>query len=396
MNLDIRTVSQKVIQELLIFNVPRRLSLPALVGVNKKLTTGGIMDTEKFKDDLKNIGKRVIELRDSIGTEEATKTSLIMPFFAVLGYDLFNPIEFVPEFTADVGIKKGEKVDYAIVLDGSPTILIEAKSINEQLTKHDSQLFRYFGTTESKFGILTNGQEYKFFTDLDEPNKMDLTPFLTVDITKIKDNQFPELAKFHKDNFDVDKIMSSAAELKYLNTLKAYLADELNNPSEEFVKLLIGEIYDGIKTKQIIEKFTPIIKKGLNQFINERVNDKLNAALKTSVSVEEDNIQPESNTTLFEEDEIITTPEELEAYTICKVVLKDTIPLDRLFYRDNRSYFNILLDDNIRKWILRVKFNATGMKIELNNDARTIYDLTEPMDIYNYASEIIDVVEKFI
>ncbi|MDN6002418.1 MAG: type I restriction enzyme HsdR N-terminal domain-containing protein, partial [Enterococcus sp.] len=255
------------------------------------------MEMDKFKEDLKQLGKRVIELKDSIGTEEATKTSLIMPFFAALGYDLFNPTEFVPEFTADVGIKKGEKVDYAIVLESKPTILVEAKSINEQLTKHDSQLFRYFGTTESKFGILTNGQEYKFFTDLDEPNKMDLSPFLTVDITKIKDNQIPELAKFHKDNFDVDKITSSAAELKYLNSLKEYLSSELDAPSEEFIKFLLNEIYDGMKTKQILEKFKPIIKKGLNQFISERVNDKLSAALKSSVSIDNPETHSESETT---------------------------------------------------------------------------------------------------
>ena len=352
------------------------------------------MELEKFQDTLKQLGKRVVELKDSIGTEEATKTSLIMPFFAALGYDLFNPTEFVPEFTADVGIKKGEKVDYAIVLEGQPTILIEAKSINEQLTKHDSQLFRYFGTTVSKFGILTNGEEYKFFTDLDEPNKMDLTPFLTVNITKIKDSQIPELAKFHKDNFDVDKITSSAAELKYLNSLKNYLSSELIDPTEDFVKYLLTEIYDGMKTKQTVEKFKPIIKKGLNQFIAERVNDKLSAALKTSVTVED--TKSESNTTDETDSEIVTTPEELEAYTICKVVLKDTIPLDRLFYRDNRSYFNILLDDNIRKWILRVRFNTNGMKIELNDENHTVYELNEPIDIYNYSSQIIDVVNKFL
>ncbi|EOB1378482.1 type I restriction endonuclease [Enterococcus hirae] len=354
------------------------------------------MELEKFQDTLKQLGKRVVELKDSIGTEEATKTSLIMPFFAALGYDLFNPTEFVPEFTADVGIKKGEKVDYAIVLEGQPTILIEAKSINEQLTKHDSQLFRYFGTTVSKFGILTNGEEYKFFTDLDEPNKMDLTPFLTVNITKIKDSQIPELAKFHKDNFDVDKITSSAAELKYLNSLKNYLSSELNDPTEDFVKYLLTEIYDGMKTKQTVEKFKPIIKKGLNQFIAERVNDKLSAALKTSVTVEDNETKSESNTTDETDSEIVTTPEELEAYTICKVVLKDTIPLDRLFYRDNRSYFNILLDDNIRKWILRVRFNANGMKIELNDENHTVYELNEPIDIYNYSSQIINVVNKFL
>ncbi|PQF24938.1 type I restriction endonuclease [Enterococcus mundtii] len=354
------------------------------------------MELEKFQDNLKQLGKRVIELKDSIGTEEATKTSLIMPFFATLGYDLFNPTEFVPEFTADVGIKKGEKVDYAIVLDGKPTILIEAKSINQQLTKHDSQLFRYFGTTTSKFGILTNGEEYKFFTDLDEPNKMDLTPFLTINITRLKDNQIPELAKFHKENFDVDKITSSAAELKYLSSLKSYLTSELNEPSDDFVKYLLGEIYEGMKTKQTIEKFKPIIKKGMNQFIAEKVNDKLSAALKTSVITDENEAKSPSDTTDESDSEIITTPEELEAYTICKVVLKDTIPLNRLFYRDNRSYFNILLDDNIRKWILRVRFNSNGMKIELNDEDKTVYELSNPMDIYNLSKEIIQVVSKFL
>jgi hypothetical protein len=225
---------------------------------------------------------------------------------------------------------------------------------------------------------------------------MDLSPFLTVDITKIKDNQIPELAKFHKDNFDVDKITSSAAELKYLNSLKEYLSSELDAPSEEFIKFLLNEIYDGMKTKQILEKFKPIIKKGLNQFISERVNDKLSAALKSSVSIDNPETHSESETTECKDTEIITTPEEIEAYTICKVVLKDSIPLDRLFYRDNRSYFNILLDDNIRRWILRVRFNSIGMKIELNDEKHTVYELESPIDIYNHADEIINVVEKFL
>lgn len=190
------------------------------------------MELETFSEQLKNIGKRVEQLKPSIGTEEATKTSLIMPFFQILGFDIFNPIEFVPEFTADVGIKKGEKVDYAIVLDEKPAILIEAKSINENLSNHDSQLFRYFGTTTSKFGILTNGEEYRFYTDLEEQNKMDTLPFLTVNITDIKGNQFSEIAKFHKDNFDIDKITSSASELKYLGSLKEFLAKQFDNPDE--------------------------------------------------------------------------------------------------------------------------------------------------------------------
>lgn len=115
-----------------------------------------------FADQLKVLAKRVASLKEQIQTEEAAKTSFIMPFFQLLGYDVFNPLEFVPEYTADVGIKKGEKVDYAILSDGLPIILIEAKWCGEDLGKHGGQLFRYFGTTKAKFGILTNGIEYRF------------------------------------------------------------------------------------------------------------------------------------------------------------------------------------------------------------------------------------------
>lgn len=358
------------------------------------------MENEKFNEQLRNLGKRVNSLKESITTEEATKTSLIMPFFQILGYDIFNPLEFVPEYTADVGIKKGEKVDYAIMMNDEPVILIEAKSINEKLTKHDSQLFRYFGTTSSKFGILTNGKEYRFYTDLDEPNKMDSTPFLSVDITRLKDVQVPELAKFHKENFDVDKIVSSASELKYLNNLKSYLLEQLNEPNEAFIKHVVSEIYDGVKTKATLEKFKPIVKKGLSQFIQEQVNEKLSAALNSSV---ETRIEPKPVVDVIDEkesnddSEIITTPEELEAYTTAKVVLKDVVDPERVFYRDNKSYFNILLDDNIRKWIVRVYISSTNIiKLKFNDDEKTVVEINSPIDVTLYKDKLISIVNTFI
>lgn len=356
------------------------------------------MELEILSEQLKNLGKRVATLKDSISTEEATKTSLIMPFFQILGYDIFNPLEFIPEFTADFGIKKGEKVDYAIKLNDEPVILIEAKSISEKLTKHDSQLFRYFGTTTSKFGILTNGQEYKFYTDLDEPNKMDTTPFLTIDITKIKDIQIAEIAKFHKENFDVEKITSSASELKYLNNLKSFLSEQLTQPTESFLKYIVGEIYEGAKTKNTLEKFEPIVKKGFSQFISERVNEKLSAALNTNVDTKlpNDEIVEEVDDASKVDSEIVTTPEELEAYTTTKIVLKDIIEPTRVFYRDNRSYFNILIDDNIRKWIMRVYVNNHQIKLVFNNDDRTNVEIKNPLDIVQYSSILKEVTSKFI
>ena len=349
------------------------------------------MEVSKLKDALKSLGTRIETLAPSITNEEQTKNAFIMPFFQTLGYDVFNPLEFVPEFTADVGIKKGEKVDYAMVIDGAPQILIECKSINENLTNHDSQLFRYFGTTSSKFGLLTNGKEYRFYTDLDEQNKMDSTPFLTVDLTNIKDNQFLELAKFHKENFDVGKISSSAAELKYLNNLKLFLSENLNEPTESFIAYLVSQIYDGIKTKSTLEKFSPIIKKGFNQFITERVNEKLSAALNTNVETKTLDTTEEIQE-VVQDDGIITTPEELEAFTVFKVASKDFIDPSRLYYRDTKSYFGILIDDNNRKWVFRFYQKATKNLIEIR-DAGT-FEIDTPIDIALYQNEIKQAIEN--
>ena len=118
----------------------------------------------EFKDELRKYTERLENIKDTLQTEEATKMSLIVPFFQLLGYDVFNPLEFCPEYTADIGIKKGEKVDYAILMGKDPVILIEAKSVNKKLDRHSSQLFRYFVSTPAKFAILTNGIEYKFLS----------------------------------------------------------------------------------------------------------------------------------------------------------------------------------------------------------------------------------------
>ena len=356
---------------------------------------------EKFIEQIKSLSTRVKKNKENITTEEATKTSIIMPFFQMLGYDIFNPEEFIPEFTADVGIKKGEKVDYAIMNDGEPVILIEAKSVNEVLQKHDSQLFRYFGTTTAKFAILTNGITYRFYTDLEEQNKMDSSPFFEFNLLDLKESTLIELAKFCKNSFDLENIFTTASELKYLNKIKIFLNEQWENPSEDYVRFLISQIYDGVKTKNKIEEFEPIIKKGFKQFINELVNDKLNAALKTTnsdieSSIPEVAVTPETVTTEKVELEIVTTEEELEGYITVRILLQDTIEAERVYYRDNKSYFNILLDDNIRKWICRLGFNTSNKYIQFNDEERSTVNIEKVSEIMNYKEKLIEVVKKFV
>ena len=213
-------------------------------------------------EKLVQLAERIDVIRTSIATEEATKTSMIMPFFQILGYDVFNPLEFVPEYTADVGTKKKEKVDYAIMVDNKPLIFVECKTCTENLDKHSAQLIRYFNSTvDARFAILTNGIIYKFFTDLDNSNIMDNTPFLTINLLDLRDRDIVELNRFRRDKLDVDSILSSAEQLKYTGIIKRWFDKEIAEPSAAFVKLIIADIYEGVKNQKVIDQFTPVVKK---------------------------------------------------------------------------------------------------------------------------------------
>lgn len=356
-----------------------------------------------FVDSLKQLSSRALKLKDQVQTEEATKMSLIVPFFQALGYDVFNPHEFTPEFTADVGIKKGEKVDYAIMLDGKPVILIEAKSCNSVLDKHDSQLFRYFATTPAKFGILTNGLIFRFYTDLEESNKMDLSPFLELDILNIKDSIIPEIKKFHKDIFDVDSISSAASELKYSKLIKSYFSEQLNSPADDFVRLVTAHAYEGMKTQSIIEKFRPLVKKALNDYISEIMNDRIISALKTDAEKQtpaevESVLAEPADPVITKESNIITTETEMEAFYIVKSILRGKLPIDKLTYKDTESYFGILYDNNTRKWICRFDFSGSKMRLLIPGESKEIIkrDLLNLDSIYEFADDISASAAKFM
>lgn len=355
-----------------------------------------------FIDSIKQLSARAEKLRDQIQTEEATKMSLIIPFFQALGYDVFNPQEFTPEFTADVGIKKGEKVDYAIIMNGSPAILIEAKSCTSQLEKHDSQLFRYFGTTKAKFGILTNGLIFKFYTDLEESNKMDLSPFIEFDILNIKDSLIPEIKKFHKDIFDVDSISSAASELKYSKLIKSYFSAQLDNPDDDFVRLITSHSYEGMKTQAVIDRFKPLIKKTLNDYISELMNDRIIAALKTDAqkqpSAEQDLTPPVVAESSESGSEIETTSEEMEAFYIVKSILRGIVTPEKITYKDTGAYFNVLFENNTRKWICRLFLSGGKKRIVIagENKAETKYDISSIDSLYDLAPQIIESAKRFV
>jgi hypothetical protein len=348
-----------------------------------------------LKDQIKVIADRT-KHKDQIQTEEATKNAFVMPFLQSLGYDVFNPLEVVPEFIADLGIKKGEKIDYAIFKDGNPTILIECKHWAQNLNIHDGQLLRYFHVSKAKFGILTNGIVYRFYSDLVSPNKMDEKPFLEFNITDVRDNQIEELKKFHKANFDAESIVNTASELKFMNELKHLLHQELTNPTPDFVKHFAKQVYPSVVTAKVLEQFKKKKKKSIQQHISDLITERLKTALSKEDEKNADNsISIEQN--LEDISKINTTDEELEAFMIVKTILRQKIPATRITYRDAQSYFAVFLDDNNRKAVCRLYLNGGRKFIGTfdDNKKETKNEIEILDDIFNHSEILLKTIETY-
>lgn len=324
-----------------------------------------------FIDRINELANRIPKQIDHCLTEEATKNAMVMPFINALGYDVFNPFEVVPEFVADVGIKKGEKIDYAIHRDGKPVILFECKWANADLNiEHASQLYRYFAALpDVRFGILTNGVNYRFYTDLDKPNVMDSAPFFVFNMLEYDDRHVNELKKFTKSAFDLTQIMTTASELKYTAAIRAILEREFVQPSEELVRLLAAQVYDGKMTAKALAQFAPLVERTLKRFISDQVNIRLKAALDDTSKGQkaQEPLVPEPMPDATKEaiKEIVTTQEELEGFLTVKAILREVIDITRLHMKDAKSYCAILLDNNNRRPVCRLHFNRGQKHIGL-------------------------------
>jgi hypothetical protein len=290
-----------------------------------------------------------------------TKQALIIPFIQILGFDVFNPIEVRPEYSADFGNKKGERVDYALFKDNEPIIFIEAKPVNENLNNHDAQLSRYFNsTTDVKLAILTNGSEYRFFTDLNTNNVMDESPFLIIDLLNLKDSDVENLNKLRIENFDKESLITYAEELVYTSSMNNSLKTLFSNPNDEFVRFVIKEISDIRITANVIERFRPLVKKAISNAVLDIVSKGLyqeEPLIKEEIQIEEKSISNDVNNEKITKN-IITTEEELNGFEIIKNILsKNDRDISEINYKDTTNYFSIYIK-NTTKWMIRLNLDA--------------------------------------
>ena len=352
-----------------------------------------------FDEKIAALIQRLPKLVDHMETEEATKNAMVLPFIAALGYDIFNPLEVVPELTADVGTKKGEKVDYAIKRDQEVLVLVECKKYGTELAKgHTSQLYRYFSVTHARIAILTNGSQYFFYSDLEEPNRMDARPFLELDLADPRPGALKEVKKLAKDEFDLDRMLSAANELKYTSEISKILEAQLEAPDEEFIRFFYSKVVQGARfTAAAKESFGPLVSKALNRFIRDRVSNRLRSALDSENQPESTPNAEEQTDEQTSSDGIVTTEEEVEGYRIVKAICCQAVQADRIVHRDTKSYMGILLDDNNRKPICRLHFNTGQRYVGVfdNGKKESRIPITDLSDIYMLAEHLLAAIGRY-
>jgi hypothetical protein len=342
-------------------------------------------------DHLQALATRAEQTGDSLTNEEATKMALIAPFIHALGYDIFNPTEVKPEFSADLpGIKQGERVDYAILENGQPKILVEAKPFRADLrTSEKGQLSRYFQATHARIGILSNGKQFLFFSDLDRPNLMDEKPFAEIDLEDLRAAPLEQIKQLSKAMFDLDTLLSTAERLKYLRGVKEEIRAEFAEPSDWLVREMARRVHTAERvSNQLVEKFRPIVVDAIKSVINDRINDRLSTAM-AAEKTEKPDEQPTVETAEITDESISFTEDEREGLYITRAICSSIIDPSRLVEKDTKNYCNILLDGRSWKSILRMHFNGSTKRLEIFDDAEPKFiQLERVPDMYQHAERI--------
>lgn len=370
---------------------------------------------QEFKERITKHAEHVKSVNSHCSTEETTKQALILPLLDSLGFSPYDPTKVKAEFGANLpGVKANDRVDYALFVAGKPVMYIEAKSCTEKLTNHTGQLARYYAATpEVSVSAVTNGIEWRFFSDQKHTNIMDATPFLIVNFASLGDNDFEKLSRFRFDKFNPDGLRSFAEEQTLLDSFTTIIESCLRDPDAEFVKFVAGrsEINSRMSIKQI-ELYTPIVKQAVADSISRVVVGGLSAPTAAAIVVEQifDLVSEEMNIVDPENPKIVTTPAERKVLSYLQVILEGKVEASELVGKDTESYYAVCYQGKSNRWLLRysgdksnpdVLFNIpmtaerttqaarSGLKVQPNNTIA----LAKPEHLMKLSGIIFDALE---
>jgi len=341
------------------------------------------MDFDRIRDLASEIPDKI----NKIQNEEAAKMAFVQPFISALGYDIHDPAEVKPEHPMFDSGRKNDYVDFAILRDEVPIILIECKwdgANNIDLGNKDYyyQLKKYFNLSPAKFGILTNGILYKFFSeDLDDPGKMDKMPFLELNLLKVKDQIITDMNVIEMKNFskpmDIEAAKNRALYLKKMKEIRAIIAEIFNHPSEDFVRFIAKQSHVSFVNDNVVKEYTKLTTDAINEYISERIKEKLEPAWDTKSKNK-------------------TTKEELEAYYIIKTLLGDMAEPHQIITKDSENSLDIIYEDGgSQKVVCRLYLNDSakyiGLFDENGNEIKNSIDSIE--DINQYSDQIVSIIK---
>jgi hypothetical protein len=337
---------------------------------------------------------RVEQLKRNLHTEEATKTALVLPMLQVLGCDVFNPQEVVAGY-----VKKGEKIDYAVIRQEKPVIFVKCKHWKQGLTYHDESSLRYLYDPSVKYCILTNGIIYKFYLTLTEQNRIDEKSLLEVNLSVLEPSAIEDLYKFHKSNFDIVSIQSVVSEMKYTRELRTLVRQEFTNPTPELVLLFTRRVYGGIITSEIQDMFTVYLKAAISGFMSDTVLERFKTALtKESGGQAKGKEKPKEESLLSLNDKIMATKEETEGFIVVRSIVGELVDADRIVYRDAINYFAVLLDDDDKKPVCRLYFGGSKKYVATfsRDKTETMNYIESYNDITDYSGQFKDIVQYYL
>lgn len=314
-----------------------------------------------FKERLLSHVEHVKTVGPHCNTEETTKQALILPLLDILGFNPFDPTKVKAEYSADLpGIKASERVDYALFSQEHPVMFVEAKPFSEKITNHTGQLARYFNATPGvTIAAISNGREWRFYTDLKQQNIMDPEPFLIVDFHNLSDADAEQLYHFRYDQFHPETLRTFAEDRMYLSIFQDAIESCLREVDQDFVRFIALRANLAPKlTSKFLESITPLVKQSVAAAMGNMVVSGLNTPSPISVSVVEKS--PPADATEDDGDlvdpanpKIITTAAERKILYIIREILSGLVEPDEIVGKDTESYYSVLYQGKVNRWILR-------------------------------------------
>lgn len=322
----------------------------------------------KFTERLRQHVEHVTHVGGHCSTEETTKQALILPFLEILGFNPYDPTKVQAEYSADFpGAKARERVDYALFCQQVPVMFVEAKSYEENLDNHCPQLSRYFNAThEVTVAAITNGREWRFFTDLVNKNVMDAEPFLTVDFTSLDESLISRLYQFRHDEFQPDALRTLAEESVYANAFKDAVKSSVLECDSDFVRFLVNKsTVQRTLTTKFLETVTPIVKQAVAQALSEMVANSLSAPLiQVPAALAQQEIPNREKLDIVDpvNPKIITTPDERRILKIVSEVLGVDADVSG---KDTETYYAVIYNGKATRWLIRYYAEGKNPRIQI-------------------------------